>query len=396
MELLNINKSAGDTLSHNEVNNIVTAINSIATWINNYEAQEETNYKDVSYAIVNGLKEKYVYDGENEIIPYITLFLNGKRLNAGEDYIVDYYNNNAVGTGTILIRGIGECYGEKRVTFAIEGLKYTLSYDANGHGTAPSSTKVSVITSSEVPTLTAPGYDFLGWFDAPNEGQRMMSGFILTSEKTLYAHWQQSVWQLTKNGKDIINNSTSQVSELSDDVLAAPNAVEGYWFIGWFMDENCTQPCSLLSDKKLYADTTIYAKFINKEVVLNVNDGLTLTATKTDSDANASIWVKIGSGSYEEYTSAIALTETKSYAFKLKYVNSTLGINYETEVNTLTLNYNADDDTIKFVTSVQYGTVTVTGATPDSNGYIDLARLTDGITITATDGNQTATIIYHA
>jgi len=63
---------------------------------------------------------KQTYTG-NKITPKLTLKYGKKKLTVNEDYTLSYAKNTAVGTGTILIQGIGDYHGEKLVSFKIQG-----------------------------------------------------------------------------------------------------------------------------------------------------------------------------------------------------------------------------------------------------------------------------------
>lgn len=63
---------------------------------------------------------KQTYTG-NKITPELTVKYGKKKLTVNEDYTLRYANNTAVGTGTILIQGIGDYHGAKLVSFKIQG-----------------------------------------------------------------------------------------------------------------------------------------------------------------------------------------------------------------------------------------------------------------------------------
>lgn len=68
---------------------------------------------------------------------------------------------------------------------------YTIIYDANG-GTVDISSK-SVThgdTYGELPTLSRTGYIFLGWFTDVTAGTQISATDSVTSDITIYAHWQ--------------------------------------------------------------------------------------------------------------------------------------------------------------------------------------------------------------
>ena len=100
--------------------------------------------------------------------------------------------------------------GDVRVSATYKRNAYVLSFDENGHGTAPEAQHVPIGELPEEPSQdpSAAGYDFEGWF----EDQRCTKAFdftkALTEDTTAYAKWvafkyeftegQQKTWQ--KNG----------------------------------------------------------------------------------------------------------------------------------------------------------------------------------------------------
>lgn len=66
---------------------------------------------------------------------------------------------------------------------------YTVTYNANGHGTAPSAQSVTIGSSITLPTMTATGYSFLGWSTSSTATSGMTGTYTPTASVTLYAVW---------------------------------------------------------------------------------------------------------------------------------------------------------------------------------------------------------------
>lgn len=386
-------KSGGDTLAASDVNAIVAAVNALVDWVNNYEESSSTSAV-ISNALINGLKPKYTWDGEHDVEPNVSLWVGGKLLVAGKDYIIDYEDNDTIGTATIIFRGVGMYAGTKEVTFAIEGKKYLLQYDANGHGTAPQDKKVSVITSEELPTLEAEDYTFTGWWTLPVGGVSVQNGYILDGTKTIYAQWEQNTWTLTRNGMGVVANDTiARVAELNSTNLAAPTFEGNYWFIGWFTDSACTQLCDNLADKSLHGDTTIYAKFIDKDYEIILNDFSYLTLRKDEQDANTKLLYNKGAG-WQQYdgSSQIVINGQTSVQAKVDYDNVPLGKHEVTSLPSIRATIDEENETITF-TNVAQGTslqVTVDGVA--ASNPVTYTNLVNGTAITADNGVDVATI----
>ncbi len=100
---------------------------------------------------------------------------------AGNDPLVSYYARNT---------------GFASPTWTVDSETYrsqalaTVTYDANGHGTAPSSADVVVGASTSEPTAPSqPGYTFAGWFNAATGGSAFNFAAPITADTTVYAHW---------------------------------------------------------------------------------------------------------------------------------------------------------------------------------------------------------------
>lgn len=66
------------------------------------------------------------------------------------------------------------------------------SYDADTHNPFTKKMAASDETYGELPTMTMTGYDFVGWFTAPDGGEQVVSSTAYetsSSVKDLYAHW---------------------------------------------------------------------------------------------------------------------------------------------------------------------------------------------------------------
>ena len=110
-----------------------------------------------------------------------------------------YQGHYAIGTRLEdYLRKCG-CYDRENAVF------YTVSYSTE-HGTAPESVgKVKVLYSTLLPTLTADGYVFKGWYMDSEFTTKAVEGKVLYSDTTLYAKWEP----LSGDNEDM-NNSTGE------------------------------------------------------------------------------------------------------------------------------------------------------------------------------------------
>lgn len=70
---------------------------------------------------------------------------------------------------------------------------HTVTFDKNGHGTAPEEQKVQYDEKATKPSdPTEKGYKFMGWFTAPNGDEAFnFDTTKITKDETVYAHWEE-------------------------------------------------------------------------------------------------------------------------------------------------------------------------------------------------------------
>lgn len=78
----------------------------------------EIGKADISTLTFNKLKS-FVYTG-SEIKQPVTVTQSGRKLVENEDYTVEFSNNINLGTATVIVTGIGNYKGSKKLTFSIE------------------------------------------------------------------------------------------------------------------------------------------------------------------------------------------------------------------------------------------------------------------------------------
>ena len=109
--------------------------------------------------------------------------------------------------------------GTLRAVYAPRPL--TVTFDDNGHGTAPSNQIVNYVEKANKPKdLTAEGYTFGGWYkDADCTMPFDFKNTPITEDITLYANWLiGTIWTVEfANG----NNAPSTTSELPEPQLVA-------------------------------------------------------------------------------------------------------------------------------------------------------------------------------
>lgn len=105
----------------------------------------------------------------------------------------------------------------------------------------------------ELPSYNKEGYIFIGWFSDANCIDEVTSLSDITEDTTLYA---LTVTVKYFDGDTQITNLASV--KVEDDLVIVPDyKVEGYVFIGWFLDKAFTQPFD--KELQLLEDTDLYA-----------------------------------------------------------------------------------------------------------------------------------------
>lgn len=84
------------------------------------------------------------------------------------------------------------------VTYPVPAVTYTVTFNANGHGTAPAAQTVESGSKATEPTApTADGYTFGGWYKEPSCTNRWDFSTAVTSDITLYAKWTETSSSVT-------------------------------------------------------------------------------------------------------------------------------------------------------------------------------------------------------
>ena len=114
---------------------------------------------------------------------------------------------------------------------------YTISFNANGHGTAPSNQSVAFGAKVTDPgNLSATGWTFGGWYkEAACTNAWNFSTMTVSGEQTLYAKWTATSYSITCNldgGSLAVANPTSYTIESNAITLNNPTKT-GYDFAGW-------------------------------------------------------------------------------------------------------------------------------------------------------------------
>ena len=117
---------------------------------------------------------------------------------------------------------------------------YTVTFNANGHGTAPAAQTVSQGEKATTPTApTANGYTFEGWYTDKNCTSAFDFNTAITEDITLYAKWTLSEQQFNVTavanptaGGTVTPTAAKQMGQTSGGPITA-TANTGYTFNNW-------------------------------------------------------------------------------------------------------------------------------------------------------------------
>ncbi|MGF6989663.1 putative repeat protein (TIGR02543 family) [Lachnospiraceae bacterium PM6-15] len=163
--------------------------------------------------------------------------------------------------------------------------KHLVLFDYNGGTT--SETRMTFVPGTkygELPTTTRVGYTFDGWFTAKEEGEKVDSETIVTSERThtLYAHWTAKHFTVTFNATGgTVATPTKEVT--FDEVYGTlPIPVKtGYYFKGWYTSKTGDNKVEDSTKVTLARDQNLYAQWLPQyRVTFNATGGTVTPTTK--------------------------------------------------------------------------------------------------------------------
>ncbi len=135
---------------------------------------------------------------------------------------------------------------------------YTVKFDANGGGALTKTEHTGIECKLDyLPTAIRVGYHFLGWFTDAEDGDKITTDTVFSSDTTVYAHWVKIYWLVfDANG----GTCDAIIAHTEDDgkVHSIPTATrDGYAFRGWYAEPEggmrVTDNTVLSSNMKVYA-----------------------------------------------------------------------------------------------------------------------------------------------
>lgn len=128
--------------------------------------------------------------------------------------------------------------GPTTITATWKPNSHTVTFDANGHSTAPEAQPVDHDAKVTAPTAPeATGYTFSGWYkEAECTTEWNFNSDVVTGDITLYAKWTPNTYTVAFNANDGKGEMSAQSFTYNEDAKALTTNVftrTGYTFAGW-------------------------------------------------------------------------------------------------------------------------------------------------------------------
>ncbi|MBO5817647.1 MAG: InlB B-repeat-containing protein [Paludibacteraceae bacterium] len=164
---------------------------------------------------------------------------------------------------------------------------YSVTFDANGHGTAPADQCIAEGGKVTTPTApTATGYTFGGWYkEAGCTNAWDFAADIVSADITLYAKWTAKTITITwnANGGTVSPATATYTYDGAAVELPTPTRT-GYTFNGWFTAASGgTKITEVGTTNKPATNVTYYAQWTPKQITItwDANGGSVSPATAT-------------------------------------------------------------------------------------------------------------------
>ena len=271
---------------------------------------------------------------------------------------------------------------------------YTVTFDANGHGTAPAAQTVDygwMIDPPEIPS--AVGYTFNGWYTDSDCTEDYNFDLSVTSDFTLYAGWTLNTYAVTFNANGHGNAPEAQPVNHGSKVPKPTNpSATGYTFGGWYTDQACKNSYNF--DSAVTSDITLYAKWTINTYTVTFNANGHGSAPAAQPVNYGSKVPKPTNPSSTGYTFGGWYTDQackNSYNFD-SAVTSDITLYAKWTINTYTVTFNANGHgSAPAAQPVNYGSKAPKPSNPSATGYTFGGWYTDQACTNSYDFNSAVT-----
>ena len=245
----------------------------------------------------------------------------------------------------------------------------TLSYDANGHGTAPASVTMKYSEATNAASaITADGYTFTGWNTAANgtgtsyaAGAQVKAANVVPSDTTLYAQWIRNNYKNTSTNayyetlaaafSAVANNQTIEVQNTNLTETTAPSNTKTGVKLNMNGKTVTLSGVKLTNSGSLDIYTSANGAVLQGSATYLIQNSGTLTTNNTSSSYTLSLINTASSVSARVLTNDVNKTATLYTNTTLKHTNNASSDKYvitnEGLLNILgaTIEYKVNDST---------------------------------------------------
>lgn len=222
---------------------------------------------------------------------------------------------NAVAKGEGWNRGVSPGYQEH--------WRCTLTYDVQGHGTAPAAQSVYTATKLTAPEApTAQGYTFGGWYEDEDCTQPFNFEGGVTADKTLYARWTartDNVVTFNTGGRGTAPDSQTLTSGQTVTAPAWQTCTEGgttYAIEAWYTTADCSGDAYDFTTAVDHS-FTLYAKWAEATASATVSATEGGTVTLTDGQGREAAFGQLLAGRY-----TLTVTPASGHSFSGSYTRT--------------------------------------------------------------------------
>lgn len=256
-------------------------------------------YRTDSGQTTDGRGTAKIYINNN--LSYSKSFAYGKyKINNSGVYIIkDVYVSAPANAQKVIVQAVLSIPNTTVGTSAKQGgeidlTKYTLTFNANGVGTAPSAITKAYGTSVTLGSIANPssGYSFLGWSTSSTATKATYpagSKYTITKNITLYAVWSISAtYTLTYNANGGTNPPSKQTG-IAGSTITLSNAYperDNYSFVGWSASKSSVNSeYAIGGSYTINANTTLYAVWVENYCSIHYDANRGTGAPKTQIEA---------------------------------------------------------------------------------------------------------------